>query len=84
MLHRRTSFEAAHIFPLEKEDPEWIQGNFDRWITDMEDRTGGSKINSLQNVLLLRADIHGIFDQYLISVNPDVSTSFGYVYEYLY
>ncbi|RPB22709.1 hypothetical protein L211DRAFT_862611 [Terfezia boudieri ATCC MYA-4762] len=68
-----TSFEAAHIFPLEKENTVWIPGNFDRWITDMEDRTGGSKINSLQNGMLLREDIHTMFDQYLISVNPDDS-----------
>ena len=68
-----TSFEAAHIFPLEKEDPVWIQGNFGRWITDMDDTNGSSKINSLQNGLLLRNDIHQMFDQYLIAVNPDVS-----------
>jgi len=79
-----STFETAHIFPLEKEDPVWIQGNFDRWITAMEDRTGGSKINSLQNGILLRDHIHGMFDQYLISINADVSSSFGYEYMNIY
>ncbi|KAF8420639.1 hypothetical protein EV426DRAFT_633994 [Tirmania nivea] len=66
-------FEAAHIFPLEKEDPIWIQGNFRRWITDMDDTDRSSKINSLQNGILLQSGIHQLFDQYLISVNPDVT-----------
>ena len=30
-------FEAAHIFPLEKESL-WIAGEFQRWISDMEDK----------------------------------------------
>jgi len=60
-------FEAAHIFPLEKESL-WIQWNYGRWITD--DTTGVSKINSLQNGLLLDARVHQLFDQYLLSVNP--------------
>jgi len=66
------SFEAAHIFPLEKESL-WIQYNFGRYITDMDDNTGVSKINSLQNGFILGSDIHSLFDQYLLSVNPDVS-----------
>jgi hypothetical protein len=65
-------FEAAHIFPLEKENL-WIQYNYGRYITDMDNTTGVSKINSLQNGFVLREDIHSLFDQYLISVNPDVS-----------
>ncbi|KAF8465989.1 hypothetical protein BDZ91DRAFT_849115 [Kalaharituber pfeilii] len=63
-------FEAAYIFPLEKENL-WIQWGFGRWITDMEGTVGISKINSLQNGMLLRRDIHGDFDQYFVSVNPD-------------
>ncbi|RPB03499.1 hypothetical protein L873DRAFT_1841125 [Choiromyces venosus 120613-1] len=59
-----------HIFPLEKESL-WIHLGYSRWITDMEDAVGISKINSLQNRFLLRSDIHQLFDQYLISVNPD-------------
>jgi len=64
-----TGFEAAHIFPLAYED-HWIQHNFARWITIPT--ANGDTINSKQNGLLLRADIHGLFDHYGISINPDV------------
>ncbi|KAG0636827.1 HNH endonuclease-domain-containing protein [Tuber brumale] len=63
-------FEAAHIFPLEHEG-YWIRYDYGRWITDMDDAPGSSKINSSQNGILLRADVHQLFQQYLISVNPD-------------
>ncbi|KAF8418983.1 HNH endonuclease-domain-containing protein, partial [Tirmania nivea] len=69
-----TRFEAAHIFPLEKENL-WVErGSADglrTWMIQTECR----KINSLQNGMLIRRDIHNSFDQYLISVNPDVSVS---------
>ncbi|KAG0639745.1 HNH endonuclease-domain-containing protein [Tuber brumale] len=65
-----TSFEAAHIFPLRHESL-WIEHNYGRWITDMHDAVGSSKINSRQNGLLLRTNVHKMFDQYLISVNPE-------------
>ena len=32
----------------------------------------GGSINSVQNGLLLRSDIHQLFDMYRISINPDV------------
>ena len=76
VVNRRTNnwtrFEAAHIFPLEKEG-HWIRENYGRWITGMDDTNGVSKINSIQNGFLLKADVHQDFDQYLVSVNPDVS-----------
>ena len=62
-------FEAAHIFPLAYEG-HWVQHNFARWITIPA--ANGETINSKQNGLLLRADIHGLFDNYDISINPDV------------
>ncbi|CUS07610.1 unnamed protein product, partial [Tuber aestivum] len=65
-----TGFEVAYIFPP-KHESLWIQFNYGRWITDMDDATGSSKINSSQNGFLLRADVHQMFKQYLISVNPD-------------
>ncbi|RPB29517.1 hypothetical protein L211DRAFT_832220 [Terfezia boudieri ATCC MYA-4762] len=37
----------------------------------MEDTNGASKINSIQNGMLLQSSIHNAFDQYLVSVNPD-------------
>jgi len=64
-----TGFESAHIFPLAYEG-HWNQHNYGRWITIQPD-TGGS-INSVQNGLLLRSDIHELFDAYAISINPDV------------
>jgi len=69
-----TGFEAAHIFPLAYED-HWIQHSYHRWITIRTD-TGGS-INSVQNGLLLRSDIHDLFDSYDVSINPDVSMHYN-------
>lgn len=68
---RWRGFETAHIFPLEKE-LLWIKENNQRWITDIDDERS-TKINSPQNGLLIRSDIHSLFDDYLVSVNPDVS-----------
>ncbi|KAF8443371.1 hypothetical protein BGX38DRAFT_1200503 [Terfezia claveryi] len=74
-----TSFEAVYIFPLEKENL-WIEWGLSRWITNMDDTNGVSKINSLQNGILLWSDIHQDFNQYAISVNPDVSISLIKIY----
>ena len=65
-----TAFETAHIFPLEKKSL-WMQFNYGRWVTDMDETVGISKINSLQNGFR----VHRKFDQHLVSVNPDVSSS---------
>jgi hypothetical protein len=65
-------FESAHIFPLESESL-WIEGNFSQWVTDMNEMTCISRINSCQNGLLLLGSIHSGFDNYIISMNPDVS-----------
>lgn len=62
-------FEAAHIFPLAYQG-HWVQHNFARWITIPA--ANGETINSKQNGLLLRADIHRLFDNYDISIHPDV------------
>ena len=67
------SFEAAHIFPVGAENI-WREGGFSKYITDMDNATGVTKINSCQNGFLLRSHVHTDFDQYLISVNPDVSS----------
>lgn len=65
-------FEAAHVFPLAHES-YWNDQGYSRWIS-VPPSTGGS-INSVQNGLLLRADIHGRFDNYAFSINPDVFKS---------
>ncbi|KAF8423791.1 hypothetical protein EV426DRAFT_632998 [Tirmania nivea] len=49
----------------------WIHERFGRWITDMDDMVGVSKINSCQNGFLLSRNVHGESDQYFVSVNPD-------------
>lgn len=56
--------EAAHIFPLEYENL-WNQFGYSRWITNMDEARGISKINSVQNGLLMARDLHTAFDQYL-------------------
>jgi HNH endonuclease len=68
-----TGFQAAHIFPLAFEGL-WKEYNFGRWIKSPSngEEIKGDKINSVQNGLLLRSDIHQLFDMYFLSINPDV------------
>ncbi|KAI9774360.1 MAG: hypothetical protein M1840_004254 [Geoglossum simile] len=47
----------------------WTNHDYSRWIT--VPATSGGSINSVQNGVLLRGDIHSLFDSYLISINPD-------------
>lgn len=65
--------EAAHAFPPECEIL-WNESGYSRWVTNMEETTGISKINALQNGLLMKRDLHSIFDQYLLFINPDACT----------
>ena len=66
---RWLSFQAAHIFPLVYEG-HWNDFNYGRLITIQPD-TGGF-INSIQNGMLLDASINSFFDNYALSINPDV------------
>lgn len=43
----------------------------------MNETTGISKINSVQNGLLMKRDLHSAFDQNFFSINPDVCTLGG-------
>ncbi|KFX87736.1 hypothetical protein O988_09305 [Pseudogymnoascus sp. VKM F-3808] len=61
-------FEACHVFPLAYE-AYWMENNFARWISIIPER--GGPINSVQNGLLLRTDIHQLFDSYDFAINPD-------------
>jgi len=70
--HKWIAFEVVNIFPPER-DSLWIQYNYQQWITDMDDAIGSSKINSAQNGFLLQKTVQQLFDQYLVSVNPDDS-----------
>jgi hypothetical protein len=67
-------FEAAHIFPLAYEQQR-LDSNYGRWITLLPPR--GGPINSVQNGLLLRADLHTLFNRYTFSINPDVIKYFS-------
>ncbi|ELR03632.1 hypothetical protein VC83_03464 [Pseudogymnoascus destructans] len=66
-IHWR-GFEVGHIFPIAYE-AQWTAQNFSRWITILPER--GGSINSVQNGLLLRSDIHQLFDGYDFAINPD-------------
>ncbi|KAL0639311.1 hypothetical protein Q9L58_001537 [Maublancomyces gigas] len=71
-----TGFEAAQIFPLAYEG-HWIANDYGNWITIPLASRGsiplasGGSINSVQNGMLLRADIHAHFDNYDVSINLD-------------
>lgn len=67
--NRCVGFEAAHIFPLAYLG-HWNDNDFSRWIDDPSPI--GGPMNSIQNGLLLRTDIHQLFDNYFFSINPDV------------
>lgn len=62
-------YEAAHIFPIGYEQ-YWNEKYFGRWVSILPAR--GGSINSVQNGLLLRCDIHVLFDTYGFSINPDI------------
>ncbi|EEQ31358.1 hypothetical protein McanMca71_004533 [Microsporum canis] len=67
---RWNAFKAAHVFPLQHESI-WIDQGYSRWVTNMADEVGVSRINSTQNGLLLKSDVHELFDSYMLSINPD-------------
>jgi hypothetical protein len=62
---------VAHIFPLAQES-YWTEHDYGRWILDTPESTGVAKINAPQNGILLESGMHKQFDEYLVSVNPDV------------
>lgn len=77
-LDKWRGWEAAHIFPREKEG-YWLANNFGRWITNADSGNHSAPIDSVQNGLLLQANLHQLFDDYSISVNPDVSDFTYYI-----
>ena len=64
-----TRYIATPIFPLTHEQ-HWVTHGYDKWIT-----IPGSSgpITSVQNGMLLRADMAILFESYELSINPDVS-----------
>ncbi|PUU76588.1 hypothetical protein B9Z19DRAFT_1129576 [Tuber borchii] len=64
------SFEAAHIYPLAYQG-HWDEKNYDRWVKILPANGSDTKLNSIQNGILLRRDIHSHFDAYDVSINLD-------------
>ncbi|KAF8219826.1 hypothetical protein L208DRAFT_1545762 [Tricholoma matsutake] len=62
--------KAAHIFPR----AHWLRKQYHHLITDPAPASvvgGHSKIDSVQNVFMLRSDVHDSWDNYEFGVNPD-------------
>ena len=73
LLDDWTGVHATHVFPLGHESL-WTQRDYGRWITNM-DGAESSRIDSVQNGLLMNESFHTRLDQYQFSINPDVSIS---------
>lgn len=67
-------FRASHIHPIAHSDV-WNRLNLSAYVIDdaPEKEQGESKINSVQNVLLLKSNLHDLWDLYLygVDVNND-------------
>jgi hypothetical protein len=72
---RWDGLQAAHIFPLAYQS-HWNQSNLSSLITIPPASQTAGNINSVQNGLLLRNDIHHLFNCYGLSINPDVCLSY--------
>ncbi|KAL4882555.1 HNH endonuclease-domain-containing protein [Aspergillus karnatakaensis] len=64
--------DAAHIYPVSRV-AEWRQQNLQQHITDTSPATAITQtgLYSAQNGLLLRSDIHHLWDNFLIAIDPD-------------
>ncbi|KAK9241408.1 hypothetical protein V1525DRAFT_429152 [Lipomyces kononenkoae] len=67
LLRRWTIYDAAHIFPVALESI-FHNYNFGELVV-LDDRDGSA--NSPQSGLLLQTNVHRLFDQYEISINPN-------------
>jgi hypothetical protein len=66
---------AAFILNKLTPDIQWVKKGYPSCITDpatLAELGGPTKIDSIQNVILLRSDLHDAWDNYKIAVNPDV------------
>ncbi|KXG48708.1 uncharacterized protein PGRI_025780 [Penicillium griseofulvum] len=64
--------EATHIFPVSMLG-EWTKQGYRQYITDTRPTSeiGESGLYSIQNGLLLGAEVHCLFDQFQLGVDPD-------------
>ncbi|PWN91102.1 hypothetical protein FA10DRAFT_299744 [Acaromyces ingoldii] len=67
---RSRALQAAHIFARAHLD-RWRACGFDRLVEDTDRHIGNAKIDSVQNGLLLRADVHNRFVDHEIAVDVD-------------
>ncbi|KAF8121088.1 hypothetical protein EV363DRAFT_1458357 [Boletus edulis] len=66
-------FKVAHIFPR-AHDVEWVRKGYPSKITDAADEAcvgGPTKIDSVQNLVTLRGDLHDAWDNYEFGVDPN-------------
>ncbi|TFL03085.1 hypothetical protein BDV98DRAFT_591876 [Pterulicium gracile] len=63
---------VSHTHPIAHAD-SWNRNGVERWILDdaFEAEQDPTKINSVQNGLLLRADVPAVWDHYLLGINVD-------------
>ena len=65
-------FQAAHIYPRYGLG-QWKEFNYGCWLNNYNPADADLGIDSIQNGMLLRADVHLMWDAYNISVNINVS-----------
>ena len=54
---------------------QWVNKGYPNLITDsapLVDLGGSTKIDSIQNAIFLRGDLHNAWDSYMFAVHPDV------------
>ncbi|KAH9051295.1 hypothetical protein EDB83DRAFT_1301064 [Lactarius deliciosus] len=65
--------KVVHIFPR-AHDAEWLRKGYPSKITDTADEVvmgGLTKIDSVQNVITMRSDLHEAWDNYELGVDPN-------------
>ncbi|KAF8723794.1 hypothetical protein AX14_009187 [Amanita brunnescens Koide BX004] len=71
--HDYSRFKATQIFsPVHEVD--WVNKGYPNLITDsapLLDLGGSTKIDSIQNAIFLRGDLHNAWDSYMFAVHPD-------------
>ncbi|OBT85393.1 hypothetical protein VE02_05075 [Pseudogymnoascus sp. 03VT05] len=65
-----TALEAARIF-LVAQLEMWVAEGWKQQITDDDVGISDTRINSIQNGILLDSSAHVFFDKYMIAINPD-------------
>ncbi|KDQ20400.1 hypothetical protein BOTBODRAFT_169157 [Botryobasidium botryosum FD-172 SS1] len=63
-------FTAIHVFPVARQI-DWEERGYANYIQDTHPSIGENKIHSVQNGMLLRADIASAWDTYMLAVHPE-------------